>query len=107
MKQIIMIEQHNSHLNKFPKYFGVQVRREPTWVRNYEKLLNKIHYSKLESIEIFPVPVEIWHPGGGWAHVVKVSPIDPNSRVIDEDPPRKWWDYLGKILDRVHLDVFL
>lgn len=72
-KQIVIIEQHNSRLTKFPKYLGVRVRKEPTWVRNYEYLVDRIDTDKVKGLKVLPVPTEIWHPGGGWAHVVDIS----------------------------------
>lgn len=72
-QQLIIIEQNDSQLKTFPRYLGTQVRNEPTWVRNYGKILESGNSNKITQIEILPVPYEVWHPGGGWAKAVTVT----------------------------------
>lgn len=72
-KQIVLIEQNDSRLRVFPKYLGIPVPGEPTWVRNYEKILSLVKSDKTFDVNLKPVPEEIWHPGGGFTTVVSVT----------------------------------
>lgn len=65
-KRIVLIEQNDPHLQRFPKYLGVPVRHEPTWVRNYQKIFSVINVDRSLDLKLIPVPREIWLPGGGW-----------------------------------------
>lgn len=65
-KQIVLIEQNDSRLGVFPKYLGIPVPGEPTWVRNYEKIFSSVKSHKTFDVILEPVSEEIWHPGGDW-----------------------------------------
>jgi SAM-dependent methyltransferase len=72
-KQIVLIEQNDSRLGVFPKYLGIPVPGEPTWVRNYEKIFSSVKSHKTFDVNLEPVSEEIWHPGGGLATVINVT----------------------------------
>lgn len=69
---LILIEQHKSM-----RYFikGRLMRKQPTWLRDYAKLVN-IAYSGNVSLSVRSIPNHIWSPGGGYASQIEVRIID-------------------------------
>jgi len=70
---LILIEQH-----KNMRYFikGRLMRKQPTWLRDYSKLV-KIAYSGNVSLKVKSIPKQIWSPGGGgYASQIEVRITD-------------------------------
>lgn len=84
-QQLLIIEQNDPSLVRFPKYLGVPVHREPTWLRNYGKIVDVTHTNKIVSYQVLSVPFDVWHPGGGWAQAVNVLFFSPPSSSDSND----------------------
>jgi hypothetical protein len=59
--RLIFIEQHK---NMNFSIAGRLIPKNPTWIRDYVKLLNSLNLTEV-FIKTNPIPNHIWHPGGG------------------------------------------
>jgi|694.fasta_scaffold37909_7 cyclopropane fatty-acyl-phospholipid synthase-like methyltransferase len=71
VNQIVLIEQHKSMRIS---YKGRLIKNNPTWIRDYEKMLKNLSSNKI-FIKIREVPENIWAPGGGHARIVEVTKV--------------------------------
>jgi adenine specific DNA methylase Mod len=55
-------------------YKGRLIKNNPTWIRDYEKMLKNLSSNKI-FIKIREVPESIWAPGGGHARIVEVTKV--------------------------------
>jgi hypothetical protein len=77
IKKIIIIEQMDLKLRKWPFYLGVQIGGGPNWVRNYEKIfLSIISPNEQVKFSYIEVPNNIWSPGGGSAKTLIIDLIN-------------------------------
>jgi hypothetical protein len=68
-KVFFLIEQHKK-MGFASK--GRLIAGQPTWIRDYVKIVNKLTDKPIE-IRVSPVPSEIWNPGGGRATQIVVE----------------------------------
>ena len=68
---LIFIEQH-----KNMRYFikGRLMPKQPTWLRDYARLVKNSNYKA--SIKVKPIPNHVWNPGGGYASQIEVRITD-------------------------------
>jgi SAM-dependent methyltransferase len=72
-KRIILIEQQTLRTSKFKVFSGgTPIFLEPTWKRNYLKLISLASDRKF-TYNISEVPKEIWNPGGGCAYALVID----------------------------------
>ena len=69
--EVIFIEQNSTELNSYHGYLGKLVKHEPTWIRNYPRILSKFSEIFVDSFTIESVPSDIWYPGGGGGTLIK------------------------------------
>jgi len=60
--RLILIEQHK---NMRMAAKGMLLHKQPTWIRDYVKIVKKSAVNKGVSISVKVVENHIWHPGGG------------------------------------------
>jgi cyclopropane fatty-acyl-phospholipid synthase-like methyltransferase len=71
VNQMVLIEQHKSMRIL---YKGRLIKNNPTWIRDYEKILKKLS-SNYIIVKIREVPENVWTPGGGHACIIEVSKV--------------------------------